>query len=479
MNLKNHASLTIARIAPLLRRRKISPVELTRWTLDRIERLQPELNAFISVTADLALAQAKRSEREITRGKYRGPLHGIPVSLKDLFFTRGIRTTAGSRILRTFVPSVNAPVVDRLFDAGIVLVGKTNLHEFAFGATNINIHYGSVRNPWSLVRISGGSSGGSAVSVVSAMALASLGSDTGGSIRIPAAACGCVGLKPTWGRVPLEGVVPLATSLDHVGPICRCVEDAAIFLNVIADPDCCAASQTRGVFTRGLKRGARGLRVGIPRQYFFDRLNPEIRKTVLTAVKVFEAEGAHILEIPLRGMKETPDLAGIITMAEALAYHWKWLKERPEDYDPIIRGRMEAGVNMTAVDYIHAQERRRLYTERFDHALLDVDVLVGPTLPVAAPLLTEAEVVVGGIPEDVRLALLRLTRPGNLTGLPAISIPCGFTKTCLPVGLQLIGREGEEATVLRAAYAYEKATEWHGRFPDDPQPSKQTGAPTD
>lgn len=470
MNLENEASLTIARIAPLLRKRRLSPVELTRWTLARIERLQPELNAFISVTADLALAQARQSEREIARGKYRGALHGIPVSLKDLFYTRGIRTTAGSRILRAFVPSVNAPVVERLFNAGIVLVGKTNLHEFAFGATNINIHYGPVRNPWNRDRISGGSSGGSAVSVVAAMALASLGSDTGGSIRVPAAACGCVGLKPTWGRVPLEGVVPLATSLDHVGPLCRCVEDAALFLNTIADPDCCASSESHGFFTRGLKRGVRGLRVGIPRQYFFDRLHPDIRRSVLAALKVLEAEGARISEISLRGMKETPDLAGIITLAEALAYHWKWLKQRPEDYDPVIRSRMEAGVNMTAVEYIHAQERRRLYAERFDQALGDVDVLAGPTLPVAAPSLGETEVVVGRVREDVRLALLRLTRPGNLTGLPAISLPCGFSKAGLPIGLQLIGREGEEATVLRTAYAYEQATEWHRRFPADPEP---------
>ena len=472
MNLKNEASLTIARIAPLLRRRRLSPVELTRWMLTRTERLQPELNAFISVTVDLALAQARRAEREIARGQYRGPLHGIPVSLKDLFFTRGIRTTAGSRILRSFVPGANAPVVDRLFSAGVVLVGKTNLHEFAFGATNVNIHYGPVRNPWDRSRISGGSSGGSAVSVVAAMSLASLGSDTGGSIRIPAAACGCVGLKPTWGRVPLEGVVPLATSLDHVGPICRCVEDAALFLNTIADPDCCASSDTHATFNRGLKRGVRGLRVGIPRQYFFDRVQTEIRRSVLAAVKVLEAEGAHIAEIPLRGMKETPELAGSITLAEALAYHWKWLKQRPEDYDPVIRTRMEAGVNMTAVDYIHAQERRRLYAERFDRALDDVDILAGPTLPVVAPALDEMEISVGGVREDVRLALLRLTRPGNLTGLPAISLPCGFSKAGLPIGLQLIGREGEEATVLRTAYAYERATEWHRCFPADPEPGE-------
>ncbi len=465
MNLRNDAGLTVTNLAPLLRKRRLSPVDLTSWVLTRVDQMQPDLNAFITITADLALAQARRAEREIAKGRYRGPLHGIPISLKDLFYTRGIRTTAGSRILRSFVPNSDAPAVERLLAAGAVMLGKTNLHEFAYGATNANVHYGPVHNPWDTDRMSGGSSGGSAVSVVAGLALASLGTDTGGSIRIPAAACGCVGLKPTWGRVPLEGVIPLATSLDHVGPLSRCVQDAAFILDAIATGP--ASGAPGGGFARGLKEGIRGLRIGIPRQYFFDRLQPEVRTSVLKAVEILRAQGARVQEVRLEGMNETSDLAGVITLAEALAYHWKWLQKRPKDYDPVIRSRMEAGRNLTAVEYLLAQERRRRYTARFERAFQSVELLAAPTLPVTAPGLQEEDVFTGRSCEDVRTALLRLTRPGNLTGLPSISVPCGFSDDGLPVGLQLIGRRWDEATVLRAAYAYEQATEWHGRFPSD------------
>ncbi len=467
MNLQNDAGLTVTNVARLLRTRRLSPVELTRWMLARIERAQPELNAYITITADLAVAQARRAEHEIVRGRYRGPLHGIPVSLKDLFYTRGIRTTAGSRILRSFIPDTNAPAVETLLEAGAILLGKTNLHEFAYGATNVNIHYGPVRNPWNPNRMSGGSSGGSAASVVAGLALASLGTDTGGSIRIPAAACGCVGLKPTWGRVSLDGVIPLAPSLDHVGPLCRCVQDVALILDTIAPSP--ALGKTNGGFTRELKKGIRGLCIGIPRQYFFDRIHPETRQGVLDAIDVLRAQGARLREVRLEGMNESSDLASVITVAEALAYHWRWLRHRPGDYDPVIRSRMEAGKGMSAVDYLHAQERRRLYTVRFEHVFESVDLLATPTLPLVAPRIEAKDVFTGRSKEDVRLALLRLTRPGNLTGLPSVSVPCGFSTEGLPIGLQLIGRRWEETTVLRAAYAYEQATEWHRSFPSSGQ----------
>ncbi len=469
MDLQNDASLTISGLAPLMRRRKVSPVELTRWILARIERLQPQLNAYITVTPELALRQARRAEKEICRGNYRGALHGIPVSVKDLFYTRGIITTAGSPILRRFVPSESAPAVQSLLDAGAVLVGKTNLHEFAYGATNVNLHYGAVRNPWNIERISGGSSGGSAASVSAALALASLGTDTGGSIRIPAAACGCVGFKPTHGRVPLTGVIPLAPSLDHVGPLCRCVEDAALILNAIAGLDrndwpC------PGLFTklsiREFRKGIRGLRIGIPRQYFFDRIQSGVRARVLAAVVQLEELGCKIREVTIERLQETAELAGVITVAEALPYHWQWLKTRSRDYDPAIRARMEASKDMPAIEYLQAQERRRTYTMEFEKAMSAVDVLAAPTLPIVAPLARESEVAAGRSREDVRMALLRLTRPGNLTGLPSISIPCGQTAENLPVGLQLIGKRWEESTVLRAAYAFEQATPWHRLFPD-------------
>ncbi|NWG14049.1 MAG: amidase [Acidobacteria bacterium] len=458
MRLSNDARLTITRLASEIRRREVSPVELAESLLERIDGLQASVNAFITVTRKLALVQAKAAETEIVRGNYRGVLHGIPVCLKDLFNVGGIRTTAGSRILRNFRPSGNAPVVDRLFGAGCVLLGKTNMHEFAFGATNINPHYGAVRNPWSLDRISGGSSGGSAAAVAAALALASLGTDTGGSIRIPAAACGCVGLKPSYGLVPLEGVIPLAPSLDHVGPIARSVADAAAMLSVIAGSD----------YSRRLRGEIRGTRIGIPRQYYFDRLHPEVRQAVLAAVSCLEDLGARVVDVDLGGMAETAELAGEITVAEALAYHWDWLRARAGDYGEDLRTRMRARLGMSAVAYVRYQERRRSYAARLMRALESCDILASPTLPMPSPKIQDTEVRFGRVREDLRLALLRLTRPANLAGLPAISLPCGFAKSGLPIGLQLMGRPYAEDLVLRVAYAYEHATPWHERFPPDP-----------
>ena len=468
MNLLNDQNLTIAKIAPLLRRKQISPVELTEFFLERIQRLQPALNAFLTVTADLARKQARQAEKEILRGKYRGPLHGIPLSLKDLFYTAGIRTTAGSKILRNFVPGENAVVVDRLFEAGAVLLGKTNLHEFAYGVTNNNPHYGPVHNPWDLKRVSGGSSGGSAAAVSAALGIASLGTDTGGSIRIPSAACGVVGLKPTRGLVSLHGVIPLAFSLDHVGPICRCVEDAALMLEVIASPagrNSTNWPQMGRLFSRPLRQGAKGIRVGIPKQYFFDRLNKDVRGYVLTACAILYQLGAELREVEFRGMKDAAPLVGVITVGEALSYHWKWLQSRARDYGADVRERMEANRTQRTVEYLQAQEKRRIHTAAFLKVFESVDVVAVPTLPVLPPFIGQKEIAWGRTKEDVRVALLRMTRPGNLTGLPAISLPCGSTADNLPVGLQLFGRHYDEAVLLRVAYAFERATPWHAMFP--------------
>ena len=468
MNLLNDQNLTIAKIAPLLRRKQISPVELTEFFLERIQRLQPALNAFLTVTANLARKQARQAEKEILRGKYRGPLHGIPLSLKDLFYTAGIRTTAGSKILRNFVPDENAVVVDRLFEAGAVLLGKTNLHEFAYGVTSNNPHYGPVHNPWDLKRVSGGSSGGSAAAVSAALGIASLGTDTGGSIRIPSAACGVVGLKPTRGLVSIDGVIPLAFSLDHVGPICRCVEDAALMLEVIASPagrNSTNWPQMGRLFSRPLRQGVKGIRVGIPKQYFFDRLDKNVRGYVLTACAILYQLGAELREVEFRGMKDAAPLVGVITVGEALSYHWDWLQSRAKDYGPDVRERMEANRTQRTVEYLQAQEKRRIYTGTFLKVFESVDVVAAPTLPVLPPFIGQKEIDWGRTKEDVRAALLRMTRPGNLTGLPAISLPCGSTADNLPVGLQLFGRHYDEATLLRVAYAFERATPWHAMFP--------------
>jgi len=464
--MENNCELTITHMAPLIRQKKISPVEVTTFLLDRISRLQPVINAYLTVTADLALKQARRAEKEISRGNYRGALHGIPISLKDLFHTRGIRTTAGSKILKNFVPEENAAVVDRLLDSGCILLGKTNLHEFAYGATNVNPHFGAVRNPWNPGRISGGSSGGSAASVSSAQAIASLGTDTGGSIRIPSAACGCVGFKPTFGRVPLQGVIPLASSLDHVGPLGRCVSDVALLYEHIS-----GAGQSIGAGK--IRRGAKAFTIGVPRQYFFDRLQADVRRAVLSAISVLERLGAAIREIDLDGMGETGRLASDITAAEALAYHHKWLERRSHEYGEDVQSRLQQSRNLTALQYLQAQEKRRAYTDQFARALDSVSFIASPTLPVVAPEITQDEVVIGRARRDVRLVLLSLTRPANLAGLPAISLPCGFSSDGLPVGLQLIGRRFDEATLLRAAYVYERATPWHRQFPPDPVQSSE------
>jgi aspartyl-tRNA(Asn)/glutamyl-tRNA(Gln) amidotransferase subunit A len=471
MDFGNNSDLTIVHLARLIRRRALSPVELTRALLDRIDRFGPRLNAFITVTADLAMAQARRAEKEITRGTYRGALHGIPICLKDLFYTCDVRTTAGSKILRNFVPTENAAVVDRLFAAGAILLGKTNLHEFAYGATNINPHFGPVRNSWAAERISGGSSGGSAAAVTSGLAIASLGTDTGGSIRIPAAACGCVGLKPTHGRVSVHGVIPLAPSLDHVGPICRCVEDAAIVLDAIAgegplDPQSPGPGALRSA--RNLRKELRVLRIGVPKQYFFDHLQQEVRRKVSAAIATLEQNGAEIREVDLKLMRETSRLASDLTVAEALVYHWKWMRRWADSYGNDLRVRLKEGMDMSALAYLQAQELRIAYTRELETALQSVDILAAPTLPIAAPRITENEVDAGGRKENVRSALLRLTRPANLSRLPAITVPCGFTSGNLPAGLQLIGRSMDEITVLRAAYAYEQLTSWHEMFPPDP-----------
>lgn len=461
----NNCELTIEKLAPLIRRKKISPVELTRFLLDRISRLQPSINAYITITVENAIAQARRAEKEIVHGQYRGVLHGIPISLKDLFHTQNIRTTAGSRILKKYLPEKNATVVDRLLSAGCILLGKTNMHEFAYGPTNTNPHYGPVRNPWDLDRISGGSSGGSAASVISAQAIASLGTDTGGSIRIPAAACGCVGFKPTYGRVPTDGVIPLSRSLDHVGPLSRCVIDAGFLLETIAEP--ALRNSNRNRFTKEIRGGIKSFRIGIPRQYFFDRIQPEVRKAILATIGVFEQLGAQICEVDIPGMQDTARLAAEITGDEAVSYHEKWLQRKSQDYGEDVRTRLEQNRKTTAAAYIQALQATRSYGERFERVLESVCLLLAPTLPIIAPQLDQTEVRIGRSSEDIRLALLSLTRPGNLSGLPAISVPCGFSSGGLPIGLQLIGRRMDEATVLRAAYAYETATPWHERFPSD------------
>ena len=446
--------LTIAEAAALIRERKLSPVELTDACLARIESVEPKINAFITITSDEARAAAKTAADEIARGEYRGPLHGIPVALKDLFATAGVRTTAGSTILADNIPNTDSDPAARLKAAGAVLLGKLNLHEFAYGATGVNPHFGSCRNPWDTSRITGGSSSGSGASVASGECFAALGTDTGGSIRIPASLCGIVGLKPTFGRVSRRGVIPLSWSLDHVGPLARSVEDAAVVLQAIAghDPqDASSSAEPVSGYAAGLRDGVKGLRIGVPGEFFFDNLGPEVEAAVRKAIGVLEALGASVREVSLPLITEAPAAVTAIMLPEALAYHRKWMEERPDDYGDDVRYRLELGATFLAVHYVQAQRLREMIVARWrDEVFSQVDLLVMPTTMAPAFPIERSDL-------SVTFSLIRNTNPLNLLGVPAISVPCGFTETGLPIGLQLAGRWWDEPTALRAAYAYEQA----------------------
>lgn len=462
------AQLTIKKASALVQKREVSPVELIDATLERVDRLQPALNAFITVMHDQARRDARRAEAEIARGRYRGPLHGIPVSLKDLYYTRGIRTTAGSKVLADFVPDHDSTVTARLRRAGAIIIGKNNLHEFAPGGSTNNAHYGACRNPWNPNCIPGGSSGGSAAAVAASMGMASMGSDTAGSIRLPAAVCGVVGLKPTFGRVSGYGVVALSWSLDTAGPLTRTAEDCALIMQAIAGYDPKDPVSVRAPvpdYSQGLHREIRGLRVGIPREHFFQNTSPEVADLARRAIRVLEELGASVREvsIPLAGISTYA--ANVLSRAEGAAYHEHWLATQGADYSPDIRDRLETGFYISAVDYIKAQQIRTLVQRQFNQVMEEVELLATPTTPIPAHPIGPEVMVPPGSDQEGMLSLVVLTRPHNMAGLPAISVPCGFTADGLPVGLQLGGRGLDEATVLRAAHAYQQATDWHLRRP--------------
>jgi aspartyl-tRNA(Asn)/glutamyl-tRNA(Gln) amidotransferase subunit A len=455
--LSDLAFLGAAELGLLIARREISPRAAVEDALARIERVDGQLNSYVNVLADRALAEASAAETEIAAAGPRGPLHGVPIALKDIFDTAGIETAAGSKILRGHVPAQDAAVVERLRGAGTILLGKLNMHEFAYGTTNTNAHWGTCRNPWNLDHVPGGSSGGSGAALAAGLCHASLGTDTGGSIRIPASVCGIVGLKPTFGRVSRRGVVPLAWSLDHVGPMARTVEDCAILLGLIAghDPaDEWSAVEPIADYTRDLEAGARGLRLGLPRQHFFEDLEPAVERAVRDAVHLLGGEGATIVEVDLPHVEHAQTALHATLASEASAYHAGWMRERPEDYGDI-RSALELGFFISAVDYVDARRWQTLVRQDFVDALRTVDVLVTPSLPRTAPAIGEA------VSREPRLAWNRFMTPLNLAGLPAISVPCGFDGGGLPIGLQIAGRAWDEVTVLRVARTYERATDWH------------------
>jgi aspartyl-tRNA(Asn)/glutamyl-tRNA(Gln) amidotransferase subunit A len=468
-DLTDLCGLEIVEVAPLLRDRRVSPVELTEAYLDRITRLDSRLNTYIRVMPEQARAAAREAELEIGRGAWRGPLHGVPIGIKDLFDVAGVPTTMGSKILRDNVPSLDATVVERLRTAGAVILGKHNLHEFAFGITSENPHYGAVRNPWDLDRVPGGSSGGTAAAVAAGLCAAGLGSDTGASIRAPASFCGIVGLKPTYGRVSKAGALPLAWSLDHPGPLARSVADCALVLQAIAGSDSrdlSSSSEPVPDFSADLDRGVGGLRLGIPREYFFDIVEPEVKRLFDQAIATLEGLGAQVVEVSLPHVEHAQVAGNVIMSSEAAAWHAKWLRERPGDYGADVLQRIRGGLLVRATEYLHSQQMRALIQEDFLKAFEQVQVVLSPTVPLVAPPIGHTLEPGGPLNVVPRAIANRTTVPCNLTGMPAISVPCGFSQTDrLPVGLQIMAPAFAEPRVLRVAAAYESATEWRRQRP--------------
>jgi aspartyl-tRNA(Asn)/glutamyl-tRNA(Gln) amidotransferase subunit A len=462
---------SLAEASQLVHSKKVTPVELAQACLARIEQLNPGLNAFITVNADSALAEARQAEAEIQRGSWRGPLHGIPIALKDLVDTAGVRTTAASGVFKDRIPTEDAEVVRRLKLAGAVFLGKLNMHEFAYGGSSVISFFGPVRNPWQPTYSIGGSSGGSAAAVAAGLCYAAIGSDTGGSVREPSGYGGIVGLKPTYGRVSTRGAIPLSWYLDHLGPMTRTVQDAALMLQAIAGYDPLDATSTDlpvPDFSASITAGAASLRLGIPRAYFYDDLHPEIQSAVeaaLSALKKLTASQRDVAPLAANSTYTSlMDPYGKVLIAEAYAYHQEFVAKTPDLYQPVTLKRIRAGADVAAPAYILSRRQldsiRRSAPQAFDA----VDLLITPTSPVPpfaiADLLADLDTL-----RAKELLMLHNTRPFNGLGLPTISVPCGFTKGGLPIGMQITGPPGAEATVLRLAHSYEQATEWHTRHP--------------
>ena len=465
--------LTIAEVSERVRKKTISPVELVQASLRRIERLNPLLNAFITVTAEAALSRARELEGEAQHGRWRGPLHGIPVALKDLIDTAGVRTTAASAIFADRIPSEDAEVVRRLKAAGAVILGKLNMHEFAYGDTSAVSHFGPVHNPWNPEYVTGGSSGGSAAAVAAGLCYGALGSDTGGSIRQPAAYCGIVGLKPTFGRVSTRGVVPLSWSLDHIGPMSRTVADAALLLQAIASYDPLDTNSIEAAapdYTKALRQKASTLRLGVPRRVFYEQLDPEIEQAVNEALRVLGRLTVSAREVELPAYKTLP-----VVGAEAYAFHAPYLTRAPQLYQSTTRRRLEPGSKISAAAYIEGRRELDRLRRAVNAVFSTVDLLITPTTPILPITLQEAVNNPALPPPGGVAPSLRNTQPFDVYGLPSISIPCGFSRSGLPIGLEISGPRLGEPMVLALAHAYEQATQWHRRQPRPAPP--ETRAP--
>ena len=461
--------LTLGEQSKLIESGGISPVELMQACLDRIDATDALMRAFITVMGDEALRDAREAEQAIVRGDRLGPLHGVPVAVKDLIDVKGVRTTCGSQTQPDFVAEADATSVRRLRQAGAVVLGKTNLNEFALGATGQNPHHGDTKNPWNRRRISGGSSGGSGAAVASGTAAAALGTDTGGSVRIPAALCGVVGIKPTYGRISVHGVATLAWSLDHVGVLARGVEDAALMLNELCGPDpddpaCLDVPPPN--FTADIRYGAEGTFIGVPEEFVWEMLAPDVERSVREGIKTLRACGAIVRDVSLPLLATTTEVSAPILGAEAFSVYRDVIENQGDMIDPVVKARFDLGAGVSTAAYITAQRDRAALRAQVNRALRDVDVLAFPTCAATAAEFGQTEVAIRDGSMPALDALTRLTRLSNLTGLPSISVCCGFGQDGMPVGMQLVSRPLDEATLIRVAYAYEQATDWRIRAPD-------------
>ena len=458
----------IHEIGPLLEAKKLSPVELVKEYLANIKQHNPEINAFVTVTEDLAFEEARAVEAEIMKGRYLGPLHGIPVAHKDIYCTDGVRTTCCSNLLKDFVPDYDATVVRQWRESGTVMLGKVNTHEYAYGTRNTVSSFGAVKNPWRLDCHTGGSSGGSAAAVIMGMCGAATGSDSGGSIRMPSAATSVTGIKPTYGLGSRHGVFPLMWTMDHPGPIARDAHDCALLLQPMAayDPnDRTTVFRKYPDFAALLNKGVKGMRIGVPYRYFFDEAEEVVASTVLEAIAVYRELGAEIVDVDIQYIEHAGTASGVLHLAEAAAYHDDNFARDKSQFQPETRRNLELGAYILAKDYLHAQRYRALLGQSFKKALREVDVLAMPTISLLTVPRDQDSILIKGKERSVHLSMLHNTEPFDLTGLPAMSVPCGFSDDMRPIGMQIVSRPFAESTVLRVGHAFQKATDWHTRRP--------------
>jgi aspartyl-tRNA(Asn)/glutamyl-tRNA(Gln) amidotransferase subunit A len=462
------ALLSLTEVAKAIAEKRISSREATKSCLDRIAQWQPRLNAFMAIETDEALAAADAADAALAKGNARGALHGVPLAHKDMYYDTGKVVTCGSKIRRDFVATSTSTALQRLKDAGTIRLGSLQMVEFAYGPTGHNTHYGAVHNPWGLDHITGGSSSGSGSAVAARLTFAALGSDTGGSIRMPAHFCGITGLKTTYGRISRAGAMPLSQSLDTVGPLARTAEDCALLLGLMAgaDPnDPTAAAEPVPDYMAATRESITGLTIGVPSAFYVDDLDPEVERILDETISVLKREGANIVQVELPDQRQLTAAAQLVVAVEAAAFHKRWLIERPQDYGPQVLMRLQNGLAIPGVSYLEAMRWRGPALAAYLAAVSGTDAVIVPGAPVPAPTLAESDVGNGPDADAVIQRLTRFTRPVNYLGLPSLAIPSGFTKNGLPVGMQLIGRSFDEAMLLRIGAAFQRATDFHERVP--------------